>query len=387
MKYSFKSFKRNSLSLLIHDANEIPIFIRRQSEKSLGLLRLKLQKLAFCRHAIHLFLTFLSIFILNCFAHVDPKGSKNCEKLMGTPGPEDMAIDRESEILYISSHERREKDKTGIIFTLDLKKDSKTPTKLESNYPNKFAPHGIFFAKISGTKKLYVISHPKLVGGEGHTIEIFKIEKDKMIHEATLKNELLLSPNDLFVTQDGKIYVSNDVPAGGQFGQILHVLFQLNSSPISYYNGKEWSLLSEKTAFGNGIFIKKENGKEYLYRSSHVYESVLKYELNYSNGGDPELKLVKKIELGSGPDNLEEENGNLLVAAHKSNMRFMGHAGDKEKTSPTQIFRIFPDGVIQEIYANDGEEISAASTGITFKNKLFISQVFEPFILACSLDQ
>lgn len=307
---------------------------------------------------------------------------------MGTPGPEDMAIDRESEILYISSHERREKDKTGFIFTLDLKKDSKTPTKLESNYPDQFAPHGIFYRKISGTKKLYVISHPKLVGGQGHTIEIFKIEKDKLIHEATLKNELLLSPNDLFVTQDGKIFVSNDVPAGGQFGQILHVLFRLNSSPISYYNGKNWSLLSEKTAFGNGIFIQKENGKEYLYRSSHVYESVLKYELNYTSAGAPQLRLIKKIELGSGADNLEEEeNGNLLVAAHKSNMRFMGHAGNKEKTSPTQIFRIFPDGVIQEIYANDGEEISAASTGITFKNKLFISQVFEPFILSCSLDQ
>jgi arylesterase / paraoxonase len=327
-------------------------------------------------------------FFLNCFSHVEPKGSKNCERILGTPGPEDIAIDRESEILYISSHERREKNKTGYIFSLDLKKESKIPSKIDTNYPEKFAPHGIFFFKISGIKKLYVISHPKLVDGEGHTIEIFKIEKDKMIHEATLKNELLLSPNDLFVTQDGKIFVSNDVPSGGQFGQILHVLFRLNSSPISYYNGKKWSLLTEKTAFGNGILLQKESGKEYLYRSSHVYESVWKYELTYAGSGDPKLKLVKTIDLGSGPDNLEgEENGNLLVAAHKSNMRFMGHAGNKEKTSPSQVFRIFPDGAIQEIYANDGEEISAASTGLSYKNKLFISQVFEPFILSCNMEQ
>ena len=338
------------------------------------------------------FILLLSLFLLgsfsiNCFSHVDPKGPRNCEKISGTPGPEDLAIDRESGILYISSHERREKNKTGFLYTLDIKKDSKIPLKIETNYPDKFAPHGIFLANVSGVKKLYVISHPKLIGGSEHTIEIFKIEKDKLIFEATLKNELLLSPNDLFVTQDGKIFVSNDVPAGMGLGQIFHVLLRLNSSPISYYNGKDWSLLNEKTAFGNGILIKKENGKDYLYRSSHVYESVLKYELSYPNTGAPELKPVKKIELGSGPDNLEEEEiGSILVATHKSNMRFMGHAGNKEKTSPTQIFRIFADGTTKEIYANDGEEISAASTGLSYKNKLFISQVFDPFILSCNLD-
>jgi arylesterase / paraoxonase len=349
-------------------------------------------KLPFYRYiSIYFFplsLSLLGFFTTNCFSHVDPIGSQSCEKITGTPGPEDLAIDRETGILYISSHERREKNKTGFLYTLDVKKEAKIPLKIETNYPEKFAPHGIFLATVLGVKKLYVISHPKLIGGSEHTIEIFKIEKDKLSFEATLKNDLLLSPNDLFVTQDGKIFVSNDVPAGVGFGQIMHVVLRLNSSPISYYNGKEWSLLNEKTAFGNGILIKKENGKDYLYRSSHVYESILKYELNYSKSGEPELKLIQKIGLGSGPDNLEEEeNGNILVAAHKSNMRFMAHAGNKEKTSPTQIFRIFTDGTTKEIYANDGEEISAASTGLSFKNKLFISQVFEPFILSCNLDK
>lgn len=350
---------------------------------------LKLLSLRFTSsYLLLLSLFLLGLFTIHCFSHVDRKGPTNCEKISGTPGPEDLAIDRETGILYISSHERREKNKTGFLYTLDVKKEAKIPVKIETNYPDKFAPHGIFLATVLGVKKLYVLSHPKLIGGNEHTIEIFKIEKDKFIHEATLKNELLLSPNDLFVTQDGKIFVSNDVPAGVGLGQIVHVLLRLNSSPISYYNGKDWSLLSEKTAFGNGILIKKENGKDYLYRSSHVYESVLKYELSYPNTGAPDLKLVKKIELGSGPDNLEEEeSGNILVAGHKSNMRFMAHAGNKEKTSPTQIFRIFAEGTTKEIYANDGDEISAASTGLSYKNKLFISQVFEPFILSCTLDK
>lgn len=326
--------------------------------------------------------------ILNCISHVSPKGPKSCEKISGTPGPEDISLDRDAGILYISSHERRIPNSEGALFTLDLKKDAKIPQKLETNYPQKFAPHGIHFSIVNGIKKLYVISHPKLVGGEGHTIEIFRLEKDKLLHESTMKDPLLLSPNDLFVTGTGKIYVSNDVPAGSQFTQILHVVFRLNSSPISYYNGNKWVLLDEKTAFGNGILLRKENDKEYLYRSSHVYETVLKYEVNSDASGKPTLKTVKKIELSSGPDNLEEdENGNIYVAAHKSNLRFMGHAGNKEKTSPTQIFKIKPDGTFDEIYANDGNEISAASTGLRYKNKLYISQVFEPFLLSCPIGE
>ena len=325
-------------------------------------------------------------FFFNCFAHVKQVGSTNCDKISGTPGPEDLAIDRESGLLYISSHERRIPNQIGFLFSLDLKKDSKTPIKIETNYPEKFSPHGIFFGIIGGVKKIYAISHPKLIGGNEHTIEIFRIEKDKVVHESTLKDALLLSPNDLYVTQNGKIYVSNDIP-GGKSKQLFDAALKLNSSPISYYNGKEWTLLKEKTAFGNGIHIKKENGKEYLYRASTVGEFVLKYEILNSQNSNPDLKLIQKIDLESGADNIEEEeNGNLLVAAHKSSFRFLAHAGNKEKTSPTQIFRIFPDGKFKEIYANDGDIISGASTGISYNNRLIISQVFEPFLLSCPLE-
>jgi len=38
---------------VIYDATAITIFFRRQAEKSLGLLRIKLQKLTFCRYVIY----------------------------------------------------------------------------------------------------------------------------------------------------------------------------------------------------------------------------------------------------------------------------------------------------------------------------------------------
>jgi hypothetical protein len=53
----------NFYSKLIYDATAITIFFRRQAEKSLGLLRIKLQKLTFCRNATYS-IKFLNIFII-----------------------------------------------------------------------------------------------------------------------------------------------------------------------------------------------------------------------------------------------------------------------------------------------------------------------------------
>ena len=53
----------------MNDATAITIFFRRQAEKSLGLLQIKLQKLTFCRNAINeknnsIILVFLNMIII-----------------------------------------------------------------------------------------------------------------------------------------------------------------------------------------------------------------------------------------------------------------------------------------------------------------------------------
>jgi hypothetical protein len=55
MIHYFKNFKLKALFLRINEATAITIFFRRLAEKSLGLLRIKLQKLTFCSNAINIF--------------------------------------------------------------------------------------------------------------------------------------------------------------------------------------------------------------------------------------------------------------------------------------------------------------------------------------------
>jgi hypothetical protein len=37
------------------------------------------------------------------------------------------------------------------------------------------------------------------------------------------------------------------------------------------------------------------------------------------------------------------------------------------------------------MYVNTGDMISAASTAMVFNNKIYISQVFDPFIVVCDV--
>lgn len=80
---------------------------------------------------------FIIFGLFNCGVEINPSGPSgaDCKKIEGLPGPEDLAIDREEKILYISSHERRIKNQTGKIFKIDLKNPSATPEEILVKYP------------------------------------------------------------------------------------------------------------------------------------------------------------------------------------------------------------------------------------------------------------
>ncbi len=197
------------------------------------------------------------ILLLNCYANVKPNPIPGCKRIMGMPGPEDMAIDRETGILYVSSHERRGELVDGKLFQLNVNAtDEPVAALIETNYPEKFHPHGISLVKIKGKSLLYVISHSNLEDPT-HTIEVFQIEKNKLTHIETIRNETLISPNDLQVIGDGRIFVSNDRGEGSMFRSIVDGLFGIKRSRISYYDGKKWKLFENPVTFGNGILYRK----------------------------------------------------------------------------------------------------------------------------------
>lgn len=334
-----------------------------------------------------LFISTLVFLILNCGGQIQEKPIAGCERISGTPGPEDLDLIRDTSTVIVSSHERRNGLKDiGALFEVSLQDTNQKleSKKIETNYPENFRPHGISYAKVKGVDTLAVISHT-LVDENPHTIEIFERSKaGKWSHTKTLSDPTLTSPNDIFMNEAGEIFASNDNGTSNAFRKYWDMIIRSARADIAYYDGKSFQALEVPVLLGNGIYVRKNGNEELLYRSVFAEKAIRVYQVERT-AGKINLKYLESIAIGAGPDNiLEDENGILWLAAHDSTYKFIRHVMNKTNLAPTRVFKINPENKeVTEVYANEGAEISAGSTGLVFKNKLLISQVFEDFLLVC----
>ncbi|TGM55912.1 arylesterase [Leptospira biflexa] len=334
-------------------------------------------------------LTIFTLFtsIVACGGQIQEKPIVGCERISGTPGPEDFDLIRETATIIVSSHERRNGLKDiGTLFEISFANPNQKleAKKIETNYPKNFRPHGISYAKINGVDTLAVISHT-LDDDTPHTLEIFERTKvGKWTHTKTLSDPSLTSPNDIFMNESGEIFTSNDNGTSNAFRKYWDMIIRSGRADISYYNGNTFQNLGVPVMLGNGIYIRKNGKQELLYRSVFSEKAIRVYEVNRENG-KISLKYLESIAIGAGPDNiLEDESGMLWLAAHDSTYKFIRHVMNRTNLAPTRVFKINPNTKeVIEVYANEGGEISAGSTGLAYKDKLLISQVFEDFLLVC----
>jgi hypothetical protein len=336
-----------------------------------------------------LFVVIITSFFVTCGSPLEKKELSSCSKIPGVPGPEDLDlinIDKKP-TLIVSVHNRRNMESIGWIATIDLSQPvtEQKQVPLKTNYPENFRPHGISYAKVNGKDTLAVISHT-LNSEKPHTIEIFERKSgNEWQHTKTLADPLLTGPNDIALNEKGEIFASNDRGPENKFMQYVNMIFKHGTADIAFYDGNKFINLNHKVVLGNGIFVRIENGIETLYRSVFSEKAISVFRVKRENGM-VSLEFIKKIDLGSGPDNIiPDESGNLWVAGHPSTWKFLRHASSASNNAPSQVFKI--DGKTSEVtnvYSNDGDEISAASTALTLGDRIYISQVFEDFLLTCT---
>ncbi|MGB3949234.1 MAG: hypothetical protein WBM13_14700 [Bacteroidia bacterium] len=330
-------------------------------------------------------IAFLGLFLYSCTPIPKTKNFES-KKIAVGPGPEDIVLDTFSSStprLFASCSQRRKgQPEYQEICEINLTNDSYKIIK-RTNEPKGmvFRPHGIDLVKNkSGEVLLYCVSHNE--EKKEHSIIVYKVYTNYLEFKEKLDSPLLVSPNDVTANCNGDIFVTNDA---GKRGSTTEQLFKLKRANVIKYslNNKSWTIIANKVCYANGIAVNKCPEKNILFstvRSNKLY--VLENEkVNQENYPK---KTIAKLK---GLDNITFINDKeILVTAHLRQIAFLKHYKDANNKAPTVVYKVnLETGESTAVYTNDGSAICGASTALIYNGKMYLSQIFEPFILKVDL--
>lgn len=304
------------------------------------------------------------------------------------PGTEDLDIDYQKGLLFISSTDRWEQLKgkpvEGGIYLLQLDSGI-VPRKLPTTYKGIFRPHGISFFSKEGDNYLFVVNHRS---DDDSYVELFQFKNDTLFYKNSFSDPLLFSPNDVVGVDSNQFYVTNDHGRKKGKGRMAEDYLRLPWSYLLYYNGAQFTKAYEGLTYGNGVNVSNDGSK--LYVTHTTGRELLTFSRNKQTG---KLKLLDKLNLESGLDNIHvDDEDNLWIASHPKMLKFVGHAKDSINKSPSQVFKLTPatagtNYTVEEIYLNGGEQLSGSSAAVQYKTDLFVGVVFDHKVLRATLTE
>jgi len=321
-----------------------------------------------------------------------------CRPIPGMSGSEDITIHPDGRFAYISSDDRRAvingNPTPGAILRYDLDAASSMPVNLTPDADLGFRPHGIsLYVDADGRQTLFVVNHPgeSLFGapdggdsGPLHTIEVFDVQGDTLLHRQTHADTALISPNDVVAVDHDRFYVTNDHGTGPGALRQLEDYLRLPWANVLYFDGGLFTEVAHGLTYANGINLSADGSELYVAEVSRNRIQV--YQRAPASGS---LSLQQTLDVGFGADNIEIDpaTGDLWVGGHPRLLTFVRHAADADVKSPSQVVRVRPGNFGYQVsteFMDTGELISGASVGAWRDGRLLIGSVFEDHILDCS---
>ena len=300
------------------------------------------------------------------------------ERIQVPPGPEDMVLDtlQASPRLIISCSARREAHKPyGEIVSWDLRTGKQYPMQ-RVNEPEGilFRPHGIY---LDGDL-LYVISHEK--EPDYHPVLLYRIDGEQLDFVELIHTPLQHSPNALVTGDNGEIFLTNDSGKRGSLWEKALKLKRASVVRLEKSNDGTWE--GETVATGLGYPAGINRMGDQLFVGDAVLHRIHPYMITQEG-----LVATGEIEDLKGNDNIRIYQGQLLVPGHVRPLKFIKHAKNPDKRSPVDVFLADPEtGKHIVLYSTEGETISGGSTAIIYEKKLYICQVFDPWILKVEFE-
>jgi arylesterase/paraoxonase len=247
-----------------------------------------------------------------------------------------------------------------------------------------FNPHAIsLLVDKQGNERLFVVNHSK----GRHSIEIFQLNNDNLVHLETLQDPMMISPNDVVAVGLNQVYFTNDHGYADGALRTLEEYARLKRANLVYYDGRSYKEAASGFSYANGVNVSRDGKKLYLAATTEMTLYVFQRDIESGT-----LSQEAEIALDTGVDNIEiDANGDVWIGAHPQLLKFVGHAGDSSKLSPSQVLRIRQnstgDYAVAEKYLDKGQELSGSSVAAVLENRLLIGAVFESRFLDCRMSQ
>ncbi len=320
------------------------------------------------------------------FVDLQPKLVDQCRRVDIAPGTEDVTIDPELGLAFVSAADRRGwYNETGAadvnpkngVYTLSLD-GSDTVTKVSPPIDG-FLPHGIsLWRGDNGEKRLFVVNHPP--SGE-EIVEIFNVgEAGALTHLESVSFDIMHSPNDVVGVGPRQFYATND--RGYEEGVLatLEAYLALPFSSVVYYDGETGDFAAKRMTYANGINISVD-GKT-VYVAEFLKRRIAVFDRDPSSGA---LKKRGVLKANTGPDNIEvAKDGVLWIGGHTKAFEFLAHAKDPNAIAPSHVVRIDPaTGENRNVFISTEGEINGSSVGAVWDDTLIVGAVFDDHVMVC----
>lgn len=295
-------------------------------------------------------------------------------------GAEDLTI-HSSGVVFISSHDRRpwlfeDKVVLGAIYKYDLTHKSPKAVNLTKDIDFTFQPQGIsLYVDSNGQTSLFATNHRE----DGEFVEIFDYSNGELTHRKSITSKLMTDINDLVAIDHNRFYVTNDHGSTSSLGRVAEDVFALAMSYVLYFDGENFTKAAEDIVFANGINFSPDG--KMLFVASPAAHKVIVYQRDITTN---KLTYLRDILVGTGVDNIElDPQGNLLIGCHPKLWTFMMYALEKNKYSPSEVIVVEAPEYKKHktIFMDNGQQLSASSTGAVYGNKLFIGSVFDDVLV------
>lgn len=311
----------------------------------------------------------------------EPISAASCQRITTGPGPDDMAIQPGAPLrLLISSHDRRNFSRSGDIYAY-TPSNNQMIVMNRTGEPEGFRlrPHGIDLVNRNGRWWLYVISHDRELVSDQHTLMIYEVLGDTLRFQQQLTTPLLSAPNDVAVADNGDIYVTNERQDGASIVEWLFL--QRKANVVVYRQGTGWQLAAGELAIANGIYI---NGRT-VWVSQTVGEGLMRY----TRKPDGTLGQGLQVTSLSLIDGLSPgANGRLLATSYPSLIGLGLHWQRQRSKARTVVYEVDPKTqTTRVVFQDNGQGINAVSSSQLVDDRLYLGQLFDPYILSCPWTQ